>query len=57
MSAFAWSFLPDIRMTEEIHRTKWLSNKGYEFRHAVDGQAGVSVYSEEGPFEYVIPES
>ena len=34
-------------------RTKWLSSKGYEFRHAVDGLAGVSVYNEEGPFEYV----
>ncbi|KAJ3567888.1 hypothetical protein NP233_g6075 [Leucocoprinus birnbaumii] len=34
--------------------TKWLSNKGYEFRHAVDGQAGVSVYSEEGPFDVVL---
>ncbi|KAF9453468.1 hypothetical protein P691DRAFT_792535 [Macrolepiota fuliginosa MF-IS2] len=34
--------------------TKWLSNKGYDFRHAVDGQAGVSVYSEEGPFDVVL---
>ncbi|KAF5359416.1 hypothetical protein D9756_003309 [Leucocoprinus leucothites] len=33
---------------------KWLSNKGYEFRHAVDGQAGVSVYTEEGPFDVVL---
>lgn len=33
-------------------RTKWLSSKGYEFRHAVDGLAGVSAYNEEGPFEY-----
>ncbi|KAF7773402.1 hypothetical protein Agabi119p4_5569 [Agaricus bisporus var. burnettii] len=34
--------------------TKWLSNKGYEFRHAVDGQAGVSVYNEEGPFDVIL---
>ncbi|KXN91674.1 Hybrid signal transduction histidine kinase B [Leucoagaricus sp. SymC.cos] len=34
--------------------TKWLANKGYEFRYAVDGQAGVSVYSEEGPFDVVL---
>ena len=27
--------------------------QGYDFRAAVDGRDGVSVFEEEGPFEYV----
>jgi CheY-like chemotaxis protein len=34
---------------------KWLKAKGYEFRDAVDGRDGVSIYESEGPFEFVIP--
>jgi len=33
---------------------KWLSSKGYDFRDAVDGQDGVNVYEEEGPFDIVL---
>lgn len=29
-------------------------NKGYDFRDAVDGQDGVNVYRDDGPFEYVM---
>ncbi|KIY43755.1 hypothetical protein FISHEDRAFT_77692 [Fistulina hepatica ATCC 64428] len=32
--------------------TKWLSSKGYDFSTAVDGQDGVNVFGDEGPFEY-----
>jgi len=35
-------------------RTKWLSNKGYDFRSAVDGRDGVDVYKKEGPFDIVL---
>ncbi|KAF8802541.1 hypothetical protein BYT27DRAFT_7341419 [Phlegmacium glaucopus] len=33
---------------------KWLSNKGYDFRSAVDGRDGVDVYEKEGPFDVVL---
>ncbi|KAK7044175.1 hypothetical protein VNI00_007895 [Paramarasmius palmivorus] len=33
---------------------KWLTSKGYDFRDAVDGRAGVEVYSKEGPFDVVL---
>lgn len=33
---------------------KWLTNKGYGFRDAVDGQKGVEIFEKEGPFEYVM---
>ncbi|KIK10098.1 hypothetical protein K443DRAFT_670728 [Laccaria amethystina LaAM-08-1] len=33
---------------------KWLSTKGYDFRDAVDGRDGVSVYKTEGPFDVVL---
>lgn len=33
---------------------KWLSNKGYDFRDAIDGRDGVSVYQKEGPFDVVL---
>ncbi|KIM39991.1 hypothetical protein M413DRAFT_189339 [Hebeloma cylindrosporum] len=33
---------------------KWLGNKGYDFRAAVDGRDGVSVFEEEGPFDVVL---
>jgi CheY-like chemotaxis protein len=35
-------------------RTKWLSNKGYDFRSAVDGRDGVDVFEKEGPFDVVL---
>ncbi|KAF8968010.1 hypothetical protein BDZ97DRAFT_1800465 [Flammula alnicola] len=34
--------------------TKWLSNKGYSFRAAVDGRDGVNVFEEEGPFNVIL---
>jgi len=34
--------------------TKWLSNKGYDFRSAVDGRDGVDVFEKEGPFDVVL---
>jgi len=33
---------------------KWLTHKGFEFRDAVDGQEGVSIYATEGPFDVVL---
>ncbi|KAL0954638.1 hypothetical protein HGRIS_003593 [Hohenbuehelia grisea] len=33
---------------------KWLQTKGFDFRDAVDGQDGVRVYEEEGPFDVVL---
>ncbi|CAA7266924.1 unnamed protein product [Cyclocybe aegerita] len=33
---------------------KWLSNKGYDFRAAVDGRDGVNVFEKEGPFDVVL---
>jgi CheY-like chemotaxis protein len=33
---------------------KWLGNKGYDFRDAVDGRVGVKVFEEEGPFDVVL---
>ncbi|KAJ3504115.1 hypothetical protein NLJ89_g8107 [Agrocybe chaxingu] len=34
--------------------TRWLSNKGYDFRAAVDGRDGVNVFEKEGPFDVVL---
>ncbi|KAJ2916616.1 hypothetical protein MD484_g3804, partial [Candolleomyces efflorescens] len=31
---------------------KWLAKKGYDFKDAVDGMEGVTLYREDGPFEY-----
>ncbi|KAF9532582.1 hypothetical protein CPB83DRAFT_880691 [Crepidotus variabilis] len=33
---------------------KWLTNKGYDFRSAVDGRDGVTVFEREGPFDVVL---
>jgi len=33
---------------------KWLTSKGYNFRDAVDGRHGVTVFKEEGPFDVVL---
>ncbi|KAF7317041.1 Histidine kinase [Mycena chlorophos] len=33
---------------------KWLTTKGYEYRDAVDGRNGVSIYQEDGPFDVVL---
>ncbi|KAJ7056611.1 hypothetical protein C8F01DRAFT_1372605 [Mycena amicta] len=33
---------------------KWLNTKGYDYRDAVDGRKGVSVYEEDGPFDVVL---
>ncbi|KAJ7650665.1 hypothetical protein FB45DRAFT_1050572 [Roridomyces roridus] len=33
---------------------KWLTNRGYDHRAAVDGRNGVTVYQEEGPFDVVL---
>ncbi|KAI0955957.1 hypothetical protein AcV7_006488 [Taiwanofungus camphoratus] len=34
--------------------TKWLKNKGYEFREAVDGQQGVQIFESDGFFDVVL---
>ncbi|GLB40521.1 putative protein with domain present in phytochromes and cGMP-specific phosphodiesterases [Lyophyllum shimeji] len=33
---------------------KWLSQKGYDFRDAVDGRDGVTIYETQGPFDVVL---
>ncbi|RXW24263.1 hypothetical protein EST38_g1595 [Candolleomyces aberdarensis] len=33
---------------------KWLSKKGYDFKDAVDGLEGVTLYREDGPFDVVL---
>ncbi|KAJ7454785.1 hypothetical protein FB451DRAFT_1279374 [Mycena latifolia] len=33
---------------------KWLTTRGYDYRDAVDGRNGVSVYEEDGPFDVVL---
>ncbi|KAJ7220088.1 hypothetical protein GGX14DRAFT_354775, partial [Mycena pura] len=33
---------------------KWLTNRGYDYRDAVDGRKGVIVYEEDGPFDVVL---
>ncbi|KAF8072040.1 atypical/HisK protein kinase [Lyophyllum atratum] len=33
---------------------RWLSQKGYDFRDAVDGRDGVTIYESEGPFDVVL---
>jgi len=33
---------------------KWLSQKGYDFRDAVDGREGVTIYESQGPFDVVL---
>nr|GAT60998.1 histidine kinase [Mycena chlorophos] len=33
---------------------KWLTTKGYEYRDAVDGRNGVTIYQEDGPFDVVL---
>ncbi|KZT07710.1 uncharacterized protein LAESUDRAFT_724704 [Laetiporus sulphureus 93-53] len=33
---------------------KWLRNKGYDFREAVDGQEGVSIFESDGHFDVVL---
>ncbi|PPR02605.1 hypothetical protein CVT24_002176 [Panaeolus cyanescens] len=33
---------------------RWLSSKGYDFRAAVDGRDGVTMFAQEGPFDVVL---
>ncbi|KAJ7183131.1 hypothetical protein C8R46DRAFT_1066013 [Mycena filopes] len=33
---------------------KWLTSRGYDYRDAVDGRNGVTVYEEDGPFDVVL---
>ncbi|KAJ7106458.1 hypothetical protein C8R43DRAFT_1045557 [Mycena crocata] len=33
---------------------KWLTTRGYDYRDAVDGRNGVSVYRDDGPFDVVL---
>ena len=35
-------------------RIKWLKNKGYDYRDAVDGLDGVRVFQTDGHFEYAV---
>ncbi|EGO24662.1 Fph type histidine kinase [Serpula lacrymans var. lacrymans S7.9] len=33
---------------------KWLSKKGYDYQEAVDGQQGVNIFEQNGPFDVVL---
>ncbi|KAJ7722741.1 hypothetical protein DFH07DRAFT_856541 [Mycena maculata] len=33
---------------------KWLTNRGYDYRDAVDGRNGVNIFEEDGPFDVVL---
>lgn len=46
-------FIPTVRSLD-VRSVKWLTNKGYDLRDAVDGRDGVEVFKSDGPFEYDI---